>query len=70
MLLFKEKDAVAKKNCQKKSLRFRTFIFHFAWRAKFHAEFLEVVSVRTGNTIFSTFTDFLIFVQFWLFRFN
>ena len=39
MPLFKEKDVVAKKNCQKKSLRFRTFIFHFAWRAKLHAEF-------------------------------
>ena len=39
MLLFKEKDAAAKKITKKKSLWFRTFIFHFAWRAKLHAEF-------------------------------
>ena len=39
MLLFKEKDAAAKKNYQKKSRWFRTLIFHFAWRAKLHAEF-------------------------------
>ena len=41
-----------KKITKKKSRWFRTLIFHFAWRAKLHAEFEEVVSVRTGNPIF------------------
>ena len=39
MLLFKGKAIATKKIIKKKSQWFQTFTFHFAWRAKFHAEF-------------------------------
>ena len=54
MLLFKEKDAAAKKKLPKKN--------PFCFERLYFTLLVVVVSVRKGNAIFSTFTDFLIFV--------
>ena len=67
MPLFKEKDVVAKKSCQKEIPKVSNIYISLCLACKIACGILEVVSVRTGNTIFSIFTDFLIFVQFWVF---
>ena len=59
MPLFKEKDVVAKKNCQKQIPKVSNIYISLCLACKIACGILEVVSVRTGNTIFSTVTDFL-----------
>ena len=70
MLLFKEKDAAAKKIAKKKKIPVVSNVYiSLCLACKIPCGILTYCPCKNGWHNFSTFTDFLTFVQFWLFWF-